>query len=192
MKTKIYNKLQELEKTQEQFWNITHECGNFLNLLIKSCDYKNIVEVGTSNGYSGIWLAMAAKEISGYVISMEFHQCRIDLAEPNFKYCELDKYIEVRQGYAKDVINSLKPSDYKSSQEKFIDFAFVDANKGEYIQYFQKLDKLLRKGGMLAFDNVTSHENKITDFLDTISKKPSYQLSFLTYGGGLLLALKLD
>jgi predicted O-methyltransferase YrrM len=189
METKVYNKLKELETQFPEYWNITPECGNFLNLLIKSCNYKNIVELGTSNGYSGIWLGLGAKKTNGRVITVEFHQCRVDLASENFKYCELDNIIDIKQGKALEVIEQLKPSDYNSMEDKFIDFAFVDANKSEYLRYYQTLDKILKTGGMLAFDNVKSHGEKMADFLSEISQNPSYQLSFVDFGGGLLLAL---
>ena len=55
--------LLELEKTQKQFWNISRVTGEFLNLLIRTAKSKNIIEVGTSNGYSGIWITKALKEI---------------------------------------------------------------------------------------------------------------------------------
>jgi len=190
MEKNVYNKLHELENTASEYWNITPECGNFLNLLIKSCGYKNILELGTSNGYSGIWLGLAAKETKGSIITVEYHQCRIDQASPNFKYCALDDVINIRQGKALDIIETLKPSDYSATEDRFIDFAFVDANKSEYLSYYTALDKIIKNGGMLAFDNVKSHAEKIADFLNDIEKNPSYQLSHLDFGGGLLLALK--
>jgi predicted O-methyltransferase YrrM len=192
MEKKIYNKLNELEATASEFWNVTPDCANFLNLLIKSGNYKNVLEVGTSNGYSGIWLGMAAKEIGGSIITIEYHQCRVDLATENFKHCGLEDIIEIRQGRALEIISNLKPIDYNSTQDRFLDFAFVDANKPEYISYFESLDKIIRKGGMLTFDNVKSHENKVSDFLKAISENPSYQLVNFDFGGGLLLALRLD
>ncbi|MFA6988506.1 MAG: class I SAM-dependent methyltransferase [Candidatus Gastranaerophilaceae bacterium] len=190
MKKNIYNKLKELESTASEYWNITSDCGNFLNLLIKSSGCKNILELGTSNGYSGIWLGMAAKETKGSIITVEYHQCRIDSASSNFQYCGLDDVINIKQGKALDIIERLKPSDYNSTEDRFIDFAFVDANKSEYISYYKALDKIIKKGGILAFDNVKSHETKVADFLNDIAENPSYQLSSLDFGGGLLLALK--
>ena len=189
---KIYNKLEELEATAQNYWNITPDCGNFLNILVKSCNYKNIVEVGTSNGYSGIWLSLAAKETGGNIITVEFHQKRIDEAVANFEHCELDDVIKVRQGEAINVLNELKPTDFNSEEDRFIDFAFVDANKREYIEYYKILDKILKKGGMLVFDNIFSHSEKVADFTESITSNSSYQISFFEYGGGQLLAYRLD
>ena len=188
----IQDKLSELELTQKQFWNIDKYCANFLNMLIKTAKYKNILEVGTSNGYSGIWLALAAKAVGGKVITIEFHKCRYDVAVENFKLCKLDDYIEARQGMAIDEIIDLKKEDYNSQDEKFLDFAFVDANKAQYIKYFELIDKKLRKGGMIAFDNMLSHKEKVQDTLEALQNNPNYQIEMLNFEAGLLLALKVE
>ncbi len=188
----IDEKLKELEVTQKEFWNVEHACANFLNMLIKSAGYKNILEVGTSNGYSGIWLALAAKETCGKVITIEFHKCRYDIAVENFKLCGLDSYIEARQGLAIDEIIDLKKEDYNSNDEKFLDFAFVDANKAQYIKYFELIDQKLRKGGMIAFDNMISHKEKVQDTLEKLQNHPDYQIQMLNFEAGLMLALKIN
>lgn len=190
--TIIADKLQELEQTQKQFWNITPDCANFLNILIKSSNYKNILEVGTSNGYSGIWLGLAAKEIAGKVITIEFHKCRYDVAVENFKICQLDDVVEARQGMAIDTIIDLKKEDYNSTEERFLDFAFVDANKAQYITYFELIDKILKKGGMIAFDNMLSHKEKVQDTLEALQNNPNYQIQMMNFEAGLLLALKIN
>ncbi len=187
----IEEKLKELESTQKEFWNIDHCCANFLNMLIKTAGYKNILEVGTSNGYSGIWLGLAAKETGGKVITIEFHKSRYDIATENFRLCNLENIIEARQGLAIDEIIDLKKEDYKCDNELFLDFAFVDANKAQYIKYFELIDPKLRKGGMIAFDNMISHKEKVQDTLTKLRNHPSYQIEMLNFEAGLLLALKI-
>ena len=187
----ISKKLRELEATQKEFWNIDKYCANFLNMLIKTAKYKNIVEVGTSNGYSGIWLALAAKEVGGKVITIEFHKCRYDVACDNFKLCGLEEYIEPRQGMAIDELIDLKKEDYNAKEDKFLDFAFVDANKAQYIKYFELIDKKLRKGGMIAFDNMLSHKEKVQDTLEALQNNKNYQIEMMNFEAGLLLALKI-
>ena len=182
--------LTELEATQKQFWNIDRYTANLLNMLIKAGNYRNILEVGTSNGYSGIWLSLAAKETNGKVITIEFHKCRYDVAVENFKLCGLDKYIEPRQGMAIDEIIDLKKEDYNSTEERFLDFAFVDANKAQYIKYYELIDKILRKGGMIAFDNMLSHKEKVQDTLEKIQSDENYQTEMINTQAGLLLAVK--
>ncbi|MDD3014353.1 MAG: O-methyltransferase [Candidatus Gastranaerophilales bacterium] len=183
MQDSIKQVLLKLEKTSEKYWNIPPESGKLLNLIIKSSGYKDILEIGTSNGYSAIWLAEAAKKNSGYVTGIEFSQERIDLAINNFKECGLSDYISVRQGKALDIIKAL---------ESEFDFIFIDANKAEYIKYFELLHPRLRSKGLIAADNVTSHKEDVQDFLDSITNHPEYQTSYLPFGGGLLLGLKIN
>ena len=186
----VANKLKELEVTQKQFWNIDRYTANLLSIIIKSAKYKNILEVGTSNGYSGIWLGLAAKETEGKVITIEFHKSRYDVAVENFKLCNLDNIIEARQGLAIDTIIDLKKEDYNSNEEKFLDFAFIDANKAQYINYFELTDKILKVGGMIAFDNMISHKEKVKDTLLAVTNHPNYQSEMIYTQAGLLLALK--
>lgn len=188
----IKTKLAELEITQKQFWNIDRGTANLLSIIIKASNYKNIVEVGTSNGYSGIWLGLAAKEINGKVITIEFHKCRYDVAVDNFKLCELDDVVEARQGMAIDELIDLKKEDYNSTEEQFLDFAFVDANKAQYIKYFELIDEKLRKGGLIAFDNMLSHKEKVQDTLEALQNNPNYQIQMVNTEAGLLLAYKLN
>ena len=188
----IDDKLKELELTQKNFWNIDRYTANLLSIFIKSAGYKNILEVGTSNGYSGIWLALAAKETGGKVITIEFHKCRYDIAVENFRLCKLDNIIEARQGLAIDTIIDLKKEDYNSQEERFLDFAFIDANKAQYINYFELTDKILRKGGMIAFDNMLSHKEKVQDTLEKVTACPSYQSEMINTQAGLLVAVKLN
>ena len=186
----VEEKLKELEATQKQFWNIDHYSANLLSMIIKSANYKNLLEVGTSNGYSGIWLGLAAKETGGKVITIEFHKCRYDVAVENFKLCNLDDVVEARQGLAIDTIIDLKKEDYNSSEDRYLDFAFVDANKAQYINYFELIDKILRKGGMIAFDNMLSHKEKVQDTFDAVTNHPDYQSEMIYTEAGLLLAVK--
>ena len=174
--------LAELEKTQNDFWNIARESANFLNMLIKISNSKNVLEVGTSNGYSGIWLAKALKVTGGKLTSIEFYEKRIVLAQDNFKKCGVDDIITVLQGSACKVLPTI--------DEEF-DFAFVDANKSEYVQYFDIIDPKLKKGGIIACDNITSHPAKVASFVDKINADPNYQVEILDLPAGMLLAYKL-
>ena len=186
----LEEKLHELEKTQKEFWNIDRGSANLLSILIKSANYKNIVEVGASNGYSGLWLANAAKETGGKVITVEFHKCRFDVAKANFEECCLSDYIEIKQEMAIDMLNDLKKEDFNSKEELFIDFAFVDANKAQYIKYYEIIDKKLRKGGIICFDNMISHKEKVQDLFEVITNNPDYQTTMVPTDAGMLIALK--
>ena len=182
--SQVEDKLKELEKTQKEFWNIARETANFLNILIKASKTKNMLEIGTSNGYSAIWFALALKETDGKLTTIEFWDKRQSIARENFKICGVDDIITPKLGSAFDIMEEL----YQDGAE--YDFVFMDANKSEYIKYFELADKMLKKGGLIAADNVLSHENKVKPFVDAISNNPNYQVQILDLPAGLLLARK--
>lgn len=178
--------IEELESTQKDFWNLSRVSANFLNMLIKISGAKNAVEVGTSNGYSGIWLAKALKEKGGHLTTIEYYEKRIALAQENFKTCGVNDVITVKQGSACEILEKLC-----SDKNFIIDFAFIDANKKEYIKYFEIIDKNLKRGGIIAADNITSHPEKVADFVEKIKSNPNYQVEILDIPAGMLLAYKL-
>ena len=176
--------LLELEKTQKQFWNISRVTAEFLYSLIVEQGSKNVLEIGTSNGYSGIWLGKAVKKTGGHLTTIEFYDKRLDVAKENFKICGVDDVITTLKGSALMHLEYL-PDDFK------IDFAFVDANKSEYIKYFEYIDKHLVQGGIIACDNVLSHEAKCKPFIDEINFNPNYENVVLPLPAGLSLGRKI-
>lgn len=176
--------LHNLEETQKQFWNISRVTAEFLYTLIKSEKAKNVLEVGTSNGYSGVWLGKAVKETGGHLTTIEFWDKRLDIAKENFKICQVDDAITTLKGSACEILEEL-PEDF------MIDLAFVDANKSEYIKYFELIDKHLKIGGIIACDNVLSHEAKCKPFIDAIKAHPAYENVVLQLPAGLSLGRKI-
>lgn len=174
--------LEELEKTSEQFWNISPVSANFLNMLIKISGAKNVLEIGTSNGYSAIWFAKALKPIGGHLTTIEFWDNRQNMAIENFKKCEVDDVITTELGSALEILPTL---------EENFDFVFIDANKGEYVKYFDLLSPKLKKGAIIAADNITSHAKKVEPFVTKIQSDPDYQVEILDLPAGMLLAYKL-
>ena len=174
---------EELEKTQHDFWNIARETANFLNMLIKMTNSKTMLEIGTSNGYSGLWFGLALKETQGTLDTIEFWDKRRQLALANFEKIGVDDIITAHLGSALQILPEL-------CKEKQFDFVFIDANKGEYIQYFDIIDPTLKSGAIIACDNVLSHEEKVKPFVDKIMNDDNYQVEILNLPAGLLLAYK--
>ncbi len=177
--------LTELEKTQKDFWNISRTTAQFLYDFIVDGRIKNVLEVGTSNGYSGIWFGKALKKTGGKLITIEFYEKRIALAKENFEKCGVDDIIEIKQGDASTILEYL-PEDY------MIDFAFVDACKKQYIDFFHLIDPHLKAGGYIACDNVISHAQKVQTFLEDIDKNPNYENVVLPLPAGLSLGKKIS
>ncbi|MFI3300841.1 MAG: class I SAM-dependent methyltransferase [Candidatus Gastranaerophilales bacterium] len=173
-----------LEKTQKEFWNISRVTAEFLSILIVEEKAKNVLEIGTSNGYSGIWLAKALEQTGGHLTSVEYYEKRIALARENFKTCGVDKLVTTLQGSACSVLENL-------DEDFVIDIAFVDANKKEYIDYYKLIDKHLRVGGVLTCDNVLSHEKKCRPFIEAINANDRYENVVLSLPAGLSFARKI-
>lgn len=191
MNINTLKKLEKLQITQKEFWNITPEVGNFLSIVIKAANYRNILEVGTSNGYSAIWFASALEKTDGHLVTIEFYDERQQMARKNLEECNLLGRVTFLQGKAVEVLNKLTPGLYNSSQSPFIDFAFIDASKLEYVEYFNLIHPFLKKGGMIVADNVISHEDKVRDYIDLLSSHEDYQSEKINLGAGLLVSLKI-
>lgn len=175
--------LAELEKTQKQFWNVPRKTGVLLNMFIKMMNAKSVLEVGTSNGYSGIWLAKALKETGGKLTTIEYYDKRQSVAIENFKICGIDDVVRPLQGSACDVIESLDES------EKF-DFVFIDANKREYVKYFELVKPHLTPKAMIVADNIISHAEKVQTFIDAVDADDEFQYEIVEVPGGILVAYR--
>ena len=194
MKQEIKQKLIELQKTQKEFWNINYESGNFLNMLIKSGNYQNTLELGTSNGYSAIWLAHALEKTGGHLVTIEYSEERSELAKKNLEDCGLIDKVTLLQGKIIEILEKMQPELFNikdNTSEPFIDFAFIDASKLEYVEYFNLIHPMLKKNGMIVADNIISHENKVWNYIDLITSQEDYQTVKLNLGSGLLVSLKI-
>ena len=175
--------LQELEKTQKEFWNVPRKTGILLNMFIKMMNAKSALEIGTSNGYSGLWLSKALKETGGMLTTIEFYEKRQSIAIENFKKCGVMDIIRPLQGSACDVIRSFE------DDEKF-DFVFIDANKREYVEYFNLIKPHLTPKAMIVADNIISHAEKVQTFIDAVDNDEEFQYEIIEVPGGILTAYR--
>jgi predicted O-methyltransferase YrrM len=131
--------------TNERSLAIPREEGIFLYLLARAMKAKVIVEIGTSFGYSTIWLAAAAKEENGKVISFDVLPEKINEAAKNLKKAGLDDAVELILGDAHELLKKIKSS---------VDIVFLDADKRDYPDFIELALKKLRIGGVILSDNV--------------------------------------
>ena len=183
------NILSELEKTRCDFWNLDRECANFLNTLIKINQSKRVLEIGTSNGYSGIWILKALEETKGKLTTIEFWEKRQSVARSNFKICCPNANVEPKIGSAIVILEDLLEEIENNKREKF-DFVFIDANKKEYIEYFKLVDKMLEDKGVILTDNILSHYEKVQDYVENLFNNENYQSQILNFGTGMMLSRK--
>ena len=175
--------LAELEKTQKDFWNVPRKTGVLMNSFIKMMNIQNALEIGTSNGYSGIWLAKALKQTGGKLTTIEFYEKRQSIAKENFKICGVDDVVRPIQGSACEVLASF------DENEKF-DFVFIDACKREYVRYFEMIKPHLTPKALIVADNIISHAEKVQDFIDAVDADDEFQYEILEVPGGILVAYR--
>ena len=177
------NTLCELEKTQKEFWNVSRKTGFLLNTFIKMMNCKSALEIGTSNGYSGLWITKALKITGGKLTTIEYFDKRQSIAAENFKKCGVIDIVRFLQGSACKVIEAL------GNDEKF-DFVLIDANKSEYVEYFRLVKPHLCQKALLVADNIFSHLEKVQPFIDAVDADNDFQYEIIDADGGILIAYK--
>jgi len=119
--------------------------GMLLNILAKECRAQNIVEIGTSYGYSTVWLAEAARATGGRVISLEIHPVKVEHARERLAAAGLARCVEFRVGDALESLESLAAG---------VDFVLIDLWKDLYIPSFERIYAKLSDGAIIVADNM--------------------------------------
>lgn len=179
----VEDTLRELESTKNDFWNISRETGDFIEFLIKVSNAQNVLEIGTSNGYSGLRIALALKETGGKLTTIEYWEKRRSVAIENFKKCGVDDIITAKLGPALVVIEN-------ELQNEIFDFVFIDANKAQYIKDFELIHPLLKVGGIIVADDILSHADPVKPFVEEITHRDDYSAQILNLPDGVLIARK--
>ena len=176
---------------------ISPEQGQFMALLIKLMGATRAIEIGTFTGYSSICVASAMSE-NGKLICCDISPQWTDIAEKYWALTGLENKIDLYIQPAEQTLQML----LDDGAERSFDFVFIDADKQNYIMYYEMALRLLRKGGMIAVDNtlwsgaVADPENNepgtraIRRFNEMIKKDTRISKSLLTIGDGLTLILK--
>lgn len=123
---------------------VTKEVAEYLRFLVSSYKIKNILEIGTAIGYSGILMAKEIKENNGKLYTIEIDEERYNLAQENFKKSGLSNIISIKGDALEEV---------KKINDTF-DFILIDASKGHYMEFFEDSYKLLNEGGIIFIDNI--------------------------------------
>ncbi|MBC8384085.1 MAG: class I SAM-dependent methyltransferase [Candidatus Cloacimonetes bacterium] len=174
---KAFEKFQKQKKNINRLWNIEEQTANLLYLMIKVKSPKNILEIGTSNGYSTFWLSLAAANSKAIVHTLEIDKQRFELAKDNLQD---RKNIELHLGLAEEIIPKLR--------QKF-DFVFIDANKPDYIVYLKLLEDKLENNALIIADNIFSHQESVKEYLDFIRGNPLFETMTLEIDSGLEISV---
>jgi predicted O-methyltransferase YrrM len=177
----ILGVLDEMDRNQRGGnMNVPVEDGRLLRLLAESIGAKHIVEIGTSNGYSGIWQSLALKATGGKLTTFEIDPGRAAMARENFKKAGVEDIVTLILGDAHEKVAQV---------EGPIDILFLDADKEGYLDYLNKLLPKVRPGGLVIGHNINPGQAD-PQFLEAITTNPDLETLILNHTGGISVTLK--
>jgi predicted O-methyltransferase YrrM len=154
--------------------------GKFLAILAAGAPDGGVIEVGTSAGYSALWLSLACKASKRRLATHELSSAKAALARETFRLADVEAYVELVQG---DALELLPRRDH-------LGFCFLDAERTMLPALFDILIPRLVAGGLITVDNVISHAHEIPGFLPAIEADPRLDSVVVPIGSGVLLCRK--
>jgi len=168
---------------------ITFDTGVFFSIMLKAMRAKRILEIGTSTGFSTLWFADAIMSVTDKpcIITIEASTEKIARAKKNFAQARVDRFINIKQGVALDVLRRMNKKNY-------FDFVFIDADKESMLQYFDLVMPKTRVGGIIAADNMLFPEQYRPDmdrYARYVRRNPNVQSVTVPVGMGEEVTLKM-
>lgn len=188
--TALDEKVKKFLDEHEGKWhdlNVPSVDGQTLYDLVIKGNYKSALEIGTSTGHSGIWIAWALSKTGGKLTTLEIDENRRNTALRNFKEAGLSEFIDSRLGDAHDLVKELKGP---------FDFVFSDADKDWYKNYFVDVDPNLKTGGCFTAHNIRplrpgeSPRSGQDIFFDYVRNLKNYKTTLDTKGAGISISYK--
>lgn len=170
----------EVNEHERKYLNITRDTGEFLAVLLKATRAESVLEIGTSNGYSTLWLASAIGE-GGRIVTVEASPDKSREAQHHF----------MRSGLA-DRIHQVeaRASDFMEDQESTFDLIFLDADRREYMAFAERVIAALNPTGVLVCDNAVSHREELAEFMEYIERRSDFTTCLVPVGKGEFVACK--
>ena len=164
-------------KSHKNYLSVPPQDGIALRLLTEAAGAKNVVEIGTSTGYSGLWFCLALRATGGHLTTFEIDHERAAMAAEHFKEAGVEKLVTQIEGDAHANVAKLKGP---------VDVVFIDADKDGYVDYLNKVLPLVRPGGLILAHNIDMAQ----DYVKAVSSRPDLETIFYMQGGGLGVTLK--
>jgi predicted O-methyltransferase YrrM len=167
---------------QQRLRQVTPDVGRFLHTLVLCTRPRFILEIGTSGGYSTMWLATAGRSVGTAVVTLEIDPLKVKLATSNLREAGLDDAVTIVQGDA---------FDYLRDRREPVDFVFLDAEKEDYVRFLELVVPLLPVGGVLVADNLISAAEELAAFRQRAEADARLSSVMVPVGRGELLAAKI-
>lgn len=177
--------LSQLESEAEQLtqnWCVPREAGRFLYLLVKLLSAQSVCEVGTSIGYSTLWLAKALAETGGHLETIDYYASRQSQAQIHLQEAQLADRVTFFEGDGRETLKA------RVAAGQIYDLVFLDAAKAQYIDYLKILEPVLQPGAVVVADNTQSHRSAMLDFLAYLEASPRFEVAELETANGQVLA----
>ncbi len=192
MDVHTHNLLQELYESSQQ--NDTHErdrskkmlnlepdTAQLISILVRSSRRKQLLEIGTSNGYSTIWLAWASRAVEGHVISIDRDEQKLLQADVNLQRAHLREYVDLFHGDATEILTTFPRS---------FDFVFFDADRISAPMQLALLLPRLTPDVFVLADNALSHPDEIAGYVASIEEVQEFEHMIIPVGKGLSVAYR--
>lgn len=182
---------------------ITNDTGKFLSILLSAINCNRILEIGTSIGYSTLWMAVTLLQnkeslanLERSILTIEKSPSKIKRAKKNFEDAGIVDMVEIVEGNALDILEKLteKISNDTIWSNIPFDFVFLDADKENLIKYFDLVFPLVRKGGLIVTDNILlpqDYRPSMVEFVNHVRAKKDVQSVTVPIGYGEEVSLKL-
>lgn len=175
-------RLEWMPRNQTGMMNVDANEGAFLRDQVVKLNARRVLEIGTSNGYSTIWLAMGARRTGGHVTTLEINEARAQLARENFRAAGVEKFITLVHGDALKEIPKLQGP---------FELVFIDAWKQDYVKYLEMTLPRVPAGGVIVAHNTRNLRDALADFIQVVRTHPQLETQFLEVGpGGFSLSVK--
>ena len=180
----VYSESRAHDETQTEraaCWRNLHpDSAALIALLVRAKQARKVLEVGTSNGYSTLWLADAVRDTGGSLCTLEIEKARKKAARQNLREAKLEDFVRMEVCDAGEFLR-----DYP----KYFDVVLLDADRSQYTAYWPHLQRILTKpGSLLVVDNVLSHADEVQAFIALVEADKNFSSMVLDIGAGLLLA----
>lgn len=174
----------EAENEAEPLWIVGPTVGQLLNSLIRVLEPETVLEIGSSVGYSALWMAEALqKNGHGHLWTVESHAERFQRAQANIAESGLEAWITQIKHHAPEVF-----FDPAVSLPETVDLAFLDATKKQHQSFYEALLPRMKEGSILIVDNVQTHREAFEGFIEFMHENPEWQTLELDAGTGLLIS----
>lgn len=162
----IIKLLTEMDSKGYRFLSVPWKDGEFLHLMVKAVRASKVLEIGTSQGFSTIWIGLALEETNGHLTTIEIDDELYRLAQKNVERAKLSHRITCLEGDAHKIISKI---------EGPFDFIFLDADKEGQMDYFNKIyPRKINPGGIIAVHNAISQASSMMDYLEMIKKHHAF------------------